>query len=362
MQMLKEIASWCMVLSGLSSIAARLNRRKSLVLLYHGVYGGAINPVLNFDGLHVRVERFERQMRYLASHYRVVPLDQLLDREPHARAEKPLAAITFDDGYRNIYRYAYPVLRRLELPATVFVVTDFLQGGRALWWDRLFAMVASTQRPVVRIPIQGREQWFRLVTVADKQAALRPLVRELLRLPPHQREALLTRLAEDLGIEQRKLRTFRPLRAKHLCEMARDGIAVGDHGCSHDSFLHFSRETLMAELTESKGVLESVTRRPVRWLAYPHGEFSHDAVEAARGARYSGAVTAVEERLNDGIRDPFAVRRIGVVDNMSFVRFLVAVSGLRDSLKGLQRACRPLVTTRRYRINAQKVDALEGHP
>src|SRR5687767_8537322 len=144
MRILKEIACRFFVLSGLTWIATRLNRRKTLVLLYHGVYGGALNPLLNVDGLHVRVERFERQMRYLAAHYTVVPLDQLVDGERGTTARKPRAAVTFDDGYRNVYRCAYPVLRRLALPATVFVPTDFLLRGRALWWDRLCAMIAQS--------------------------------------------------------------------------------------------------------------------------------------------------------------------------------------------------------------------------
>src|SRR5438445_757816 len=161
MRILKEIAYWFFILTGVSWIAARLNRRKILVLTYHGVYGGALDPVLNFDGLHVRIERFERQMRYLAARYSVVGLDQLLEGEPGGKRGKPLAAVTFDDGYSNIYHHAYPVLKRLALPATVFVITDFLQFGRARWWDRLRAMVASTRCPVVRFPIQGTERRLR---------------------------------------------------------------------------------------------------------------------------------------------------------------------------------------------------------
>ncbi len=339
MRILKEIVYWLLVLSGLSWIATRFNREKILVLLYHGVDAGALNPVLNFDGLHVRVEHFERQMRYLAAHYRVVTLDQLLGGTLDAGERKPLAAITFDDGYRNLYRHAYPVLRRLGLPAAVFVISDFLQYGRAPWWDRLRAMVASTRRPGVRVLTWGTERWLPLVTVAHKQAALRALVPALQGLPPQQREALLAGLAEELGVEERELKTYRSLCANHLREMARDGISAGAHGRSHDSFLHLSRESLLVELTESKRVLESVTRRPVHWLAYPYGDFSHEAVEAGIEAGYRGALTT-KEGLNDGIPDPYAVRRIGVDDTTTLPHFIVAVSGLRDVLKALLTVCR----------------------
>lgn len=338
-RILKESMYWLLILTGLPWVFAWLNRRKLLVLMYHGVDTGALNPVLNFDGMHVRVERFERQMRYLAAHYRVVALDQLPDGGPGVEAGRPLAAITFDDGYRNLYQYASPVLRRLGLPATVFVITDFLQYGRAPWWDRMRAMVASTRCAVVRVPVQGTERRLPLETVAHKQAALRVLARELGGLPPQRREALLARLADDLEVEESKLRTFRPLSTRRLREMAGDGVSVGGHGRSHDSFLQLSRECLLAELTESKRVLESVTGRPIRWLSFPYGEFSREAVEAAIEAGYRGAVTTVEG-LNDGIRDPFAIRRVGVNDNVTLAQFIVATSGLRNFLKALLRVPR----------------------
>ena len=122
------------------------------------------------------------------------------------------------------------MLKRLALPATVFVITDFLRFGRVLWWDRVRAMVASTRCPGVRVPIRGTERWIRLVTVAHKRAALRLLIHELRGLPPERIEALLARLAEDLGVGECDSETEGPLSTSQLREMARDGISVGAMG------------------------------------------------------------------------------------------------------------------------------------
>jgi peptidoglycan/xylan/chitin deacetylase (PgdA/CDA1 family) len=336
MRVLKELAYWLLVVMGLPWVVAQINRRKTLVLEYHDVYAGAINPALNFDGLHVRLRRFESQMRYLAARYDVVELEQLLAFQAARQRRRPLAAITIDDGYKSTYRYAFPVLQQLGLRATVFVVSDFCLHGRALWWDRLRTMVAATRRPSVVVRVQDTEQQFPLISEQDKLAALRQLSPEIHRLQPKRREALLAKLAVALGVEERTLAACEPISVAELREMVKGGVSVESHGRSHDSFLHLTREELLAELTESKHVLESVTGRPVTWLAYPYGEFSQTAIETAIAAGYQGAVTTIEG-LNDTSPHPFAVRRIGVDDNMSLAHFIVAVSGLRDLLKTLLR-------------------------
>src|SRR5439155_371854 len=138
---------------------------------------------------------------YLFVYLGILAVRGALDGRSGGSGGKPLAAITGDDGYSNLYDYAYPVLRRLSLPATVFVITEFLLSGRARWWDRMRAMVAATRIPAVRVPLAGTPRWLPLGTVAEKQAALRAVARELQSLPPGRREALLARLAADLRVE-----------------------------------------------------------------------------------------------------------------------------------------------------------------
>jgi peptidoglycan/xylan/chitin deacetylase (PgdA/CDA1 family) len=334
MRILKEIGYRCLVWMGLTWAAARFNRRKILVLGYHDLYADAVDPVDNFDGLRVRRDRFEQQMQYLVAHYHVVSLDELLDPSVRPPDGKPLAAITFDDGYKNVYRIAYPVLRRFGLPATVFVIPDFSFNGQTPWWERLRALVAGTQHPVAIVPVQGTRQYFPFITVADREEVLVELSAELRRVPPQVREESLTKLAADLGMVEGSQPRCAPLSADELREMIEGGISVGSHGRSHDSFLHLSDEALFAELTESKQVLESVTGRPVTWVAYPYGDYSRVTMETARKAGYRGAVTT-SPRLYDAAADPHAIPRICVDDKLSFAHFIVAISGLGEFLKGI---------------------------
>ncbi|TMQ25834.1 MAG: polysaccharide deacetylase family protein [Candidatus Rokuibacteriota bacterium] len=318
-RILRQIVYGMLVISGLPWLAARLNGPRSLILAYHGVHDGVVDPRLNFDGMHVRARRFARQMRYVARRYDVTTLDGLLDGAPAAGRSRPRAVITLDDGYRNVQRVAQPILRSLGLPATLFVPTDFVLRACGFWWDRLRVMVATAERPRVALPLDGAERTLSLRTLHEQKAALAQLSDELRRLPSPRRETALRSLATRLGV--------------------RASVDAGPLG----ERLSAAEVRALAEagITESKWRLEEWTGRPVAWLAYPHGEFSAGVVEATRRAGYRGAVTTIEA-LNDGGQDRYALRRIGVHDNMTLPHFIVAVSGLHEFVVGLVAAVRRL--------------------
>src|SRR5256885_476810 len=200
MQIGRQIIYWLLVLGGLAWLSARLNRRKILVLVYHGVHAGRAEPVLNFDGMHVRARRFVRQMRYVSRRNRVVTLDRLLEPGQAPTPDRPCAVITIDDGYRNIQQVAFPILKRLRLPATLFVPTGFILGGRGFWWDRLRLIVGAAQRSTLPFQIEGTERLFPIRTVEEQRVALAALSDELRRLPRPHREEALRALAATLDV------------------------------------------------------------------------------------------------------------------------------------------------------------------
>ena len=88
------------------------------------------------DSLSIDVEAFERHCRFFRQHFRVVSLRTLVDRLERRLPLDRHLAITFDDGYLDNFENAKPVLQRLGLPATFFVVTDWMGTAVVPWWDR----------------------------------------------------------------------------------------------------------------------------------------------------------------------------------------------------------------------------------
>jgi peptidoglycan/xylan/chitin deacetylase (PgdA/CDA1 family) len=116
------------------------------ILVYHRIVEepDALAAVRCRSGMAVTAANFDAQMRHLARHYQVMPLSQIVAR---LRAGAPLppraCALTFDDGYADNYQLAYPILKRLGLPATFFLATGFVGTPEAPWTARLEQLLAS---------------------------------------------------------------------------------------------------------------------------------------------------------------------------------------------------------------------------
>jgi peptidoglycan/xylan/chitin deacetylase (PgdA/CDA1 family) len=123
---------------GLRTLGVTAVRRRwvdaALVLCYHNVVAPG-NDTAGEASLHLARDRFERQMRWLAAHYQVVTLRELVDRLAVGRSLGTLAAVTFDDGYAGVYTHALPILDRLGLPASVFLVAEAVGTAAAFAWD-----------------------------------------------------------------------------------------------------------------------------------------------------------------------------------------------------------------------------------
>jgi peptidoglycan/xylan/chitin deacetylase (PgdA/CDA1 family) len=114
-----------------SRLGSVLMRNMATVVAFHRVRDTA-RP----EGLTVNVSMFERYCRFFQNHFQVVPLRELVNRLERGQKLHGALAITFDDGYRDNFEYAAPVLEKLSLPATFFVVTQWMGTDVVPWWDR----------------------------------------------------------------------------------------------------------------------------------------------------------------------------------------------------------------------------------
>jgi peptidoglycan/xylan/chitin deacetylase (PgdA/CDA1 family) len=292
------------------------------VLMYHG-FG---DPQFMDPNFFVGAANFRDQVRYLAAHYRLVPLDEVFAR---MAAGRPLpaggVAVTIDDGFRNVYEHAAPVLRAAGCPATLFVSTGPLDTRTSLWPIKVHHWFATAPVQALRVSLPGgdgaggsREQTLRLGTPAERRRARREVMGVLQGLEPRRQQEALAAVAAALGLspgadpfEIMPMLSWDETRA-----LARDGLSIGGHTVSHPSLTAVGPAEARAEVVECRKRLEDEIGKPVATFAYPFGmgrDWNGTVRDVVREAGYAGACTALPGAVRDGA-DRYALPRAIVGD------------------------------------------------
>jgi peptidoglycan/xylan/chitin deacetylase (PgdA/CDA1 family) len=278
--------------------------RRLLVLAWHNV-----DPTWCFPAPRGAGARgLERQLAFLARRCNVVPLAEGLRALDRDDPLPPRAvALTFDDGYRDHLELAAPMLARLGLPATFFLVPGLLDRTARPWWELLaWALTRSTRDAVAW---EGRT--LDLGDDGRRRRALATVLEGLKRRDQLARDAALDELAERCAPDGKLAEHASFLDWDGARQLARRGFTVASHSLHHAILAEESTAAQERDLTLSRRRLEEELEVPVELLAYPNGkldDYSQATVAAARGAGYSHALTTVEG-WNRPSTAPYEVRR-----------------------------------------------------
>jgi len=277
--------------------------------------------IYNYRRKFITPQAFGQHLRYLTRHYTVLQLDEALERLRQGTLPPYALVITFDDGYRNFYDYAVPTLKRYNVPATIFIATDFILRGIPLWVDRLEYAVGHTEGS--RAAGIARDTTLRAklksMTQGEREQKLQAL---------EGTGATLKDFADDRMV-------YAPLTRDMLKDMQNYGITIGAHTRSHPILstlpLDKARDEIAGsaqELREAVGAISSV-------FAYPngqHNDYNEETITSIKEAGFTSALTTIEGSIKRG-DDPYELRRItldGVEDDASLA---AATSGLRALLR-----------------------------
>lgn len=252
---------------------------------------------------------FAGRMAHIARHYRVLTVEELATRLLERRVPRNALAITFDDGYRDNLTHAAPILQRLGLPATIFLVTGLIGTPHALWVDRLaLAFKAAIAR---RVEL-GNGHVLSLATVAERLAGLQAALGHLKRLPDDERTVSVERLIADLRPSHDRPKRLM-LSWDEVGALRGLGFSIGAHTVTHPILSRLTPNQVRDEVRGSKAAIEKALGVPARAFAYPNGQpddYNEAVTQAVWEAGFTCAVTT-RRGLNDTDTPVLELRRGG---------------------------------------------------
>lgn len=240
----------------------------------------------------------ERHIDWLAKHFEIMSLDDIGRYLEEGRTfRKPAAAITFDDGYADVYENAFPLLKRKGVPSAVFVVTGLAGTDRTQIYDRLYLLLAHLNRRggslvsgVLRIlnAIGLRSPDLEQLP-PEKDEPFEIMTLLLHRFPQQDIEQVVEELEQVIPLPAGAFKTMASLTWDMIAEMHRGGVTIGSHTTSHTLLPKESLTRIQSELSESRRTLEAALNAPVKHFAYPDGQFNTSVVETVKASGYEFA-------------------------------------------------------------------------
>ena len=252
------------------------------IIGYHRVVEEPLETLTSSPhGMVVSAGMFEQQIAYLARRYRVLSLAEVVDRCERGIPFPPRSClISFDDGWRDNYTVAFPILVRHGLPATIMLTTDYIGTTNRFWYTRLIPIVLSKEFRAVQNgdeldpypdPIGAELVRLRTCKTDLRTPHLNPLIEIMKRYPNEVIEAVISGLAARFGCPDPHAGERMMLDWDEVREMVRSGITMGSHSRSHRILTQLSDREVVDELRGSKTEIEKRLGRPVESIAFPNG-------------------------------------------------------------------------------------------
>ncbi len=347
MKVIKFVIAVLLYYSGLLDLLLYLEEkkgRKPLVLLNHRVLDIDDPEMLySIHGMTITPAVLEAQLNFLRKRFKILSagrLQELLEKGMPLPRRSVL--IAFDDGWRDNYINALPILKAAGVPAIIFITVGLVETGDMVWFNKAIMIfksgkmepgkIMSIVRSICKDPALPAELPEDIVGFVDM---LKPYNIKVI-------NEVLDRLFKESCLENNGYANYRNILSwDEIAEMKLAGIEFGSHGMSHGILPLLGSEDIKWELAESKRIMEDKLGITIDAFAYPNGDYNPEIIDITREAGYKCAF-GTEIGAKDAYKNRFTLPRMGIHTgtcvgprgNFSKAIFMLKISGFQKLFKG----------------------------
>lgn len=277
------------------------------ILLFHRVH-----PERDVMWDPMDPKRFISILKFIKKNYTVLPLVEILETKPF-KEKKPLAAITFDDGYRDFIDYSLPIMDRLKIPSSMYVVTDCICENKPTWTFEVDYLFFNTRKLHINwtIDIDFMPTIFQKNKFANKEELIAFCLKfkqHLKLIPEQKRKILINDLRcsfDDVTIPKGMMMDW-----NEINQLINGGIEVGSHTVTHAPLATLNEDDMRKELEGSRSAFFKYTGTHPKIISYPVGSYNHQVKEAAANAGYKFGLAVNYKKYDLLSEDDFEISRI----------------------------------------------------
>jgi len=304
----------------LLNLLERVPASALIIINYHRVYHDKLVTEFDSGVFCPSMEEFDQQMAFLSKHTNLMTEDAVVELVQSGKSPpKRSTLVTFDDGYRDNYLFAVPILRKYSVPAIFFIPIESIEKSRVGWWDIIAYFIKHTEKET--IPFRGERLLLR--TKTEKEDAIRALQDYMKSVKSEESQDFLSNLSLVCGvdfpskdIQREELMSWDQIKEIGGTEL----LSIGSHTISHRVLSTVSSEDELQELADSKLFLQQKLGCEIKSVAYPVGSYRTFNDRTKNNASKAGY--SIGFSFNTGVNygvilDPFNIKRIGPVADLT---------------------------------------------
>ncbi len=294
---------------------------KVVILTYHRVISvKELNQNFIQPGMYVRADVFEKQMQFLKEHFQILSFTELLNlwNEKTFDETKRYCVITFDDGWLDNYTNAYPVLKKYDIPATIFLPTAFISTDKWFWPDKISYLLMNfcNSSKIHEFgeslrKLLSKYDWLSSLNIEKIDSA----IESCKNLPEEDVDCLIREMSNILGLKIPDERLL--INWKEIKKISKHGVSFGSHSCNHKILTKLSTTEIKKELEDSLHTLQKKRINYIPVFCYPNGSYNKEITVMVKAAGYQAAVSTHFGFENDLPQDLFSLKRIGIHNDIS---------------------------------------------
>lgn len=279
--------------------------------MYHRIADVEIDPW----ELAVSPENFEEQLKVLKHLYKPVPVNELVAQLHSRTILHKSVCLTFDDGYRDNYLFAKPLLEKYQCPAVFYIPTQYIGDKKKFWWDELQEIILTSGKLPQSLSVIINEEQFNYAI--DHEAQMTPelwnkhkvwtwpyepptrrcglylaLWEKLKPLPYRQIQEVLNHIKTWAGFKQAPGTEDFPMSGEQLADLTdHPWITTGIHTVSHPALSFHSKTVQQDEITGSRRYLNDYQEKQPDTIAYPYGDYNDLTLSVVKEQRLKAAFT-----------------------------------------------------------------------
>ena len=267
------------------------------------------------------MDTFEWQVDAIKKEWNVLSLSSYSESFVRKKKLKKCAVITVDDGYKDFYDAALPILKKNQMPATFFVTVNFVDRKIWLWHDIIKYMLQNSQTDTKEFICNDFHTELNLLSEDVLQETWQKLSDYCVDHTDDKKWALIDKLSRTTGVSlpDQPSREYDAVTWDHIKEMADMGIEIGSHTMNHPILSQIDTRDILFEINESKRRIEARLEQPIQSFCYPNGrtkDITTEVVDAVKSAGYKCAVLGPQRDFGSYTNiDHFRIPRIGLTND-----------------------------------------------